>query len=643
MRQFAEEEIIIPDGPFANLRFRADRLPYAGLWLDAVDSGLYNEVVSTGPTQTGKSLLCFVLPILYHLFEVRESVICGIPMMNMADEKLTADILPIINRSRYKSKLPTSGPGCRGGSVATGRPIRLGNGTTLRFMSGGGGDKTRAGARARVLVVTETDGMDESGGTSREADKIKQLQGRLRSHGARRMIYKECTVSIEQGHTWQAYNAGTQSRIALPCPHCGEYVTPEREHLHGWQNAESVIEAKAKAHFCCPACGEAWTEEQRIEANAAGKLLHRGQKIVDGRTVGEPPETTTLGFRWSAVNNLLVTAGDIGVDEWNASRAENEENAEREMLQFVWCKPYVPPVWDVTPLDARVVSRRFSDDRFTRELVPDDAEYMTMGIDCHQRFGSWILVSWRPKCCGHVVDYGTFEVHSKNMAVERALYAALCEFRDETVLQGWRTPGGEVRIPDQVFVDASWMTDVVYEFVREKESGNRFRAAIGRGESQQMRRYKTYTKPKKTGSEIKIIGEEYHVVWVPQERTFRVEVNADYWKSWLFERLRTPVEQPGSMQFYSSTDRNEHVAITKQLTAERQKEEFKPGIGTVVCWYRERRSNHGLDAMYNACAAGHLCGVRLIAEQRATAERKPEPIRRGLTMPDGRPYLITER
>ena len=44
MRQFAEEEIIIPDGPFAGRRFRCVRQPYTGLWFDAVDSGRWIAV-----------------------------------------------------------------------------------------------------------------------------------------------------------------------------------------------------------------------------------------------------------------------------------------------------------------------------------------------------------------------------------------------------------------------------------------------------------------------------------------------------------------------------------------------------------------------------------------------------------------------
>jgi len=55
----------------------------------------------------------------------------------------------------------------------------------------------------------------------------------------------------------------------------------------------------------------------------------------------------------------------------------------------------------------------------------------------------------------------------------------------------------------------------------------------------------------------------------------------------------------------------EHLALAKHLTAETKTEEFVAGKGVVVRWERLRRQNHWFDALYNACAAGHLCGVRL--------------------------------
>jgi len=100
LRQFAEQEIVVPDGPYAGRRFRCSRQPYSGLWFDAVDSGRWSRCVATGPTQSGKTLSCFVIPLLYHLFEIGETVICGLPDMDMAGDKWREDILPAIDQSR---------------------------------------------------------------------------------------------------------------------------------------------------------------------------------------------------------------------------------------------------------------------------------------------------------------------------------------------------------------------------------------------------------------------------------------------------------------------------------------------------------------------------------------------------------------
>lgn len=104
-------------------------------------------------------------------------------------------------------------------------------------------------------------------------------------------------------------------------------------------------------------------------------------------------------------------------------------------------------------------------------------------------------------------------------------------------------------------------------------------------------------------------------------------------------RLNTPLDQAGALAFLQAQPQ-EHLALAKHLTAEKKVEEFVPGKGAVVRWERLRRQNHWFDALYNACAAGHLCGVRLVAEP-----PRPRPVAMvipGITKPDGRPWLSTE-
>lgn len=628
MRQFAEDEIVIPDGPFEGRKFSCARQPYTRLWFDAVDSGRWNRFAATGPTQSGKTLSAFVVPVLYHLFEIGETVICGLPQLDMATDKWREDLLPAIERSRFRDLLPTRGSGSKGAAKLT--AIQFRNGATLRFMGGGGGDKQRSAFTSRILVVTEVDGLDEAGEASREADKVTQLEARTRAYGSRKRVYLECTVSTEEGRIWTEYQNGTRSRIALLCPHCRTFVSPEREHFHGWQNADSQVDAADLARFFCPNCAHDWTEDDRRLANTSAVLVHRDQEIsADGDCTGYLPRTNTLGFRWSAVNNLFLTARDIGSDEWRASRAVDEELAEREMRQFVWALPAKPQLIDTTALDAHEITRRTHDRLPPRGLVPANrADRLTLAIDLGKWVAHYMLIGWnREHGAGHVVDYGIFEVPSDRLDLEHALLAALRQFADEIIEPGWPiegdTEGLRRLVPDQVWIDSSWQPEPVYTFARERARGlplkhHRYRAAKGFGRSQE--RNAGYHGPKEPNKKhCAWVGDQYHIARLPAARIFLVEVNADHWKTYAHRRLGAPLDGGEAPLTLFRAQPHEHLALARHLTAERETEEFEPGKGITIRWERIRHDNHWLDCLYNACAAAHFAGIRLMNQPGLTA------------------------
>ena len=119
-----------------------------------------------------------------------------------------------------------------------------------------------------------------------------------------------------------------------------------------------------------------------------------------------------------------------------------------------------------------------------------------------------------------------------------------------------------------------------------------------------------------------------HANWIPAAGLHLVEVDADHWKTWAHQRLVTPLGKPGAMTLFRARPQ-EHLALAKHLTAEAKTEEFVAGKGVVMKWERVRRQNHWLDALYNACCAGHLAGVRLVDEKPKApppppARREPE-------------------
>jgi phage terminase large subunit GpA-like protein len=622
MRQFAEEEIILPTGPFAGRRFRVDRNPVIGLLFDEVDSGKWSRIASTGPRQSGKSLGTFVIPTLYHLFEIGETVIMGVPTLEMAGDKWAEDLLPVIKRTKYAGLLPKAGAGSKGGKVTR---IEFGNGATLRFMTAGGNDKKRAGFSSRVLVVTETDGMDEAGGTSRESDKITQMEGCTRSHGDRARIYLECTVSIEKGRIWQEVKGGTDSRIALRCPHCEQYVTPEREHLTGWQEASDALSAGEGARLVCPGCGVPWDEDDRHRANHTGRLVHHGQAIAsDGTVAGSPKRTQTLGFRYTAANNLLVPLRVLGQDEWKAARAADEDNADKAQRQYVWVLPAKNPTVDLTEFDATAIAQRTTPD--PRGRVPSWARRITVGIDVGKWLCHWTAVAWGEHATPHVIEYGRLEVPSREVAEELAILLALRRFRDEIFNAGWPCDGGSMR-PAVVFVDVGYKQETVRDFVAE--SGAAFWGCKGFGDlSDENGRH-----------DAKLIGKGQDSVLVDLRdgRPPIVEAVANAWKSWLHARLQNPKGQPGAMTLFNAPTTAEHIGFAKHLTAEKKVEEFVAGKGLQTKWVRVNRNNHWLDSSCLACVAGWWAGERLIGEI-PVAPPPPKPV-----APTERPNWVPDR
>lgn len=613
MGQWAEEAIILPNGPFSGERYRHDRHPVSQLYFDEIDSGRWSRIAATGPTQNGKTLMCYVIPTLFHLFEVGETVIVGLPSMDMAQDKWAEDFLPVIEASEYRSLLPRTGEGSRGGQVKRG--IKFGNGATMRFMTAGGNDKKRSAYTSRVVSITEADGMDESSATSREADKIEQIEARTRAFGRTgKRVYLECTVSMESGRIWQEVQRGTNSKIVRPCPHCGDYVAPEREHLTGWQEAQSEEEAAELAHFVCPSCEKPWTNEERSDAAKSVVLLHSGQEISkSGQVTGDTPKTQTLGFRWSAIDNPFVTAGDLGAEEWLAYKARDHENAEKKMRQFVWTVPYDPPEIELTPLDPEEIEKRSSE--LKKGIVPEGTQAVAIGIDTGKRMLHWTAVAIGPESGGRIIEYGKQPVPSDQLGVKQGLVEALSELA-VYFDQGWHTEKGLVYKPTQVWIDSGYHehTDGVYQFCAAANQtlgltvgSELYRPTKGYGEGQ--RRMTRYITPDKKRKGILYLGNQFHIAKVTRNGkmlsgVMLVHMNSDHWKSELHQRLMMPSDESLAVTLYQTASFSEHSEFCKHLVAEKQIEKFVEGRGELIVWDRVDRNNHWLDSTYAAICAG---------------------------------------
>lgn len=662
LREWAEAEVILPPtGPAKNQRYKGSRQPVSAILLDEIDSGRWTEIVATGPSQSSKTFTAFACPLLYRLLECEETTIMAVPEADMADDKWTQDILPIMEASpRMRAMIPKTGPGSKGGKVKD--RVDFPNGASLKIMSRGGKDTAKAGFTARSVHVTEAAGFSVQTLTSKESDPLRQFRARQRAFSRdRRLLVVEGTLTTTADLPWRLKGheealASTMSQLLAPCPHCPEWISPGREDFVGWMGAKTAVEAAENSHFRCPKCGHKITEEERIAAIQHVQLVHYGQRINQhGEVIGELPSTFRLWYHWSQWHNLLVPATDHAIDEWEKEQilphSQDWYDKEKELCQFVWAIPYEPQAVDVIPLTEADIYGRGTELR--RGVVPLDAVKMSAGVDLRGRQLHYVVIAWKADGCGHIVDLGILPLEYRQYGTKTAVMRALRRFRDTIIEPGFKDQEGKVCRPQLVLIDLGWRQDVVRMFIAEcVAAGNRrFLGCFGRGQSE-PRGKGGYSHPDKTNKTVLHIGDQFHLRSSQKYKTPAFFANSDEWKTNVHDAFSTAIDQPGSITTFHTLTEDEQYLVrsySRQIVAERSQEKIVPGRGTVIIWTNETgRQNHFLDATYLAFVAGHAIGVRVIvlekmksgAVRQASVSRSE---RRKFATPGGQGYLVTSR
>jgi len=630
IRQWAEQEVILPDGPREGQRFSVSFSPFTGLVLDAYDDPRWNSFILTGSAQNSKSLIGFSIPTLYHLLEMAENVICLVPDTDFADSVWKEKLLPIIERTRYRDLIPSKGRGSKGGKFVF---LRFRNGAVLRFINAVSAGRKRSGQgighTARIGVCTELDIVADMTEISKEPGPWKQLQARTKAYEERARIYAESVIHGPRDAAWVEIQRGTGALIMVPCPHCGEYIFPEREHLQKIAlSQDSEEDAREKGGYTCQLCGCVWTENDRAGAVAAPLMVHRGQEVEGGKLVGQPPRVKLCSVRWNdmhrwsnpraALDQTVVAR--ISGQEWQAEESQSDED-EKTLCQHVWAVPWVPSEAESDDLSDRNVREKVrvlkpNNRDSEKGLVPADAKYITVYGDVHKRGLYWVARAWWPDARCHTFDYGYHEFHAGRQSENKSIMAGLLDWQEDVLSRGWLDTDDRLRSIDAAGADAHWKPDAVFAWVRtangDKPKGI-YHAGEGFGSGHMMRAYKQ-PKPGKTV----IPGQHSHRVYVSDRRAWRLDFDADYWKRFEHELWLTPAGNPGSVTLFQPRNlKRGHFSYSKHIVAERWVWEWDAKKGRTGHFEREGSNNHYLDASTGTCVLASWLGVQVVADSDA--------------------------
>ena len=264
-----------------------------------------------------------------------------------------------------------------------------------------------------------------------------------------------------------------------------------------------------------------------------------------------------------------------------------------------------------------------------RGEVPAGADVLTAFIDVQERLLYYAVCVWKPDFTGHVVDYGTYpdqrraefnarkaprtlRMSHPGTGLEGSIYAGLEALVDNLVGREWRQEGGAVLRLNLLLIDANWgqVTETVHQFCRESAHAAVLMPSRGQGIGAANKPISEYDR--KRGDRIG------HHWWVPsmkgKRRVLRhLEIDTNYWKSFIHERLATAPGDRGCLSLFGQQDRvYRHRMFAEHLTAEYCVRTAGRGR-TVDEWklLASKPDNHWFDCLVGCAAGASMRGIVL--------------------------------
>lgn len=588
---WSESVFRYPTGKSKGEKYSRRHQPATSKFLEIADDPFWRRITLVAPNQAGKSL-SLVQFLCHCLFNIQEDLIFGVPDIDkMWQAKWKKDLLPVIQASPDLRKLlPDEGRGTKGGVPSI---VLFQNGQSFQVMGAKAGSTQRSGSTARIVLVTELKDWGDTDGDE-EGTKMDQLASRTLSYQGDELLFAESTITDTKNIAWTEFLKGTMSMPHFECPGCREYISPDRCDLIGWQDAKSQLEAREKSRFACPCCGYVIEEAQRKRLLQDMIVLHHGQTVDNGVIVGDMPPTTHFSYRFTASTNMFADAGAIGQEEWDVAHEKDvgrKASKGRWISQALFAIPSDGSEFEVDPLDGNALLQRVRSPQFG--MVKAGSKFLCAGVDVRKTQVHWSVMAFGAGSGPQVVQWGVERV-LQDIPFEEALKIAGTQLQHR-FREGFHVDGSTQKMSVSLtMMDSGWQTDAVRHICDQDPF---WMSVMGRG-SGYLKNAK-YISPSKLSSSVLYIGDKMHLEHV--DGHWKCQLDANRWKSKLYEALRLPPDDGYSLTFPASPDAllREYVA---HLLSEKQVIEQKGGESMII-FEDASGPNHWFDASYYAWAA----------------------------------------
>lgn len=478
---------------------------------------------------------------------------------------------------------------------------------------------------------------------STEADPIKLFTKRAMLYPFESKYLFESSPGLK-GHcriSRLMNDAGTDRRRRyVPCPHCGEYQTlrmgsgePRTGGLR-WDKGPSGRSerqiAVATAWYECEKCFGRIEDRHRPPMMRGGVWLSEGQSIDrKGRIHGKPlVQSPNVGFGpLGAFYSLAIAGWGQIAGDFLDSRGDRE--SRRDFRNSIEGEEYDPAPVAVQPHE---LTERLGTQE-PRGICPKWAVFLTMAVDVQEKgeFFEWSVCAWGAHARGHLLDWGTTLGEADLEKLIRTL-----EYRHDD--------GGQPLRPARIVLDArdGHVTERIYAFCRRVPNclpcmGSRHSAFPDFARLQTI----------DTNPAYKRLAAGGHVPSNFAAAPLYIEINTERSQRWVQALIEgdLPKDRPDActLNAEAANDRQ----LLDELLNEYAHDETDAHGYRVSIWTKTGKNEQRDTLRYNRALADLLSQngrawphlVR-VAVPRATSAEPPPP---RLTMPDGRPYLVTER
>lgn len=478
--QWAEQVRVLPrattpqPGPFS-----FDATPY---WVEVLDCLDPESPVRTVAVQKGAQVAATV-GILENAVGYYIDYVKHMPVLfftadaELAQIRLDNNIVPMLQHSGLSHLIKSNDEMRAGKQGLTNRQISWAGGGYMLPLGAINANKQRS-LSAPILLRDEVSGWPLTVG--RDADPMKLTETRTNSFEASRKILDLSTPNITATDVIsKRFKMGDQRYYHVPCKHCGEKQILKFRHIdeHGvrsglvWEMDDPLTITPGSVRYVCRFCGGEMVNEDKV------LIMKEGEWIPSAK----PRDPTFRSYHLSALYapyfaRTWEAIARAWVDAW-----DDEANipVDMEELQVFYNNDLGEPYELKTD---KIKSHQVSPHRrseYRLGEVPSShaaknaggpVELLTMAVDVQGKFLSVKVMAWAPSgdhrgYAGYCVDYFRIDGDCENSDAQP--WIDLADIIDN---QTYRSGDREYRIA-LTMVDASYLTDTVYDFCAQWDTG----------------------------------------------------------------------------------------------------------------------------------------------------------------------------